>query len=101
MYDLVDSLDDDDVVISGGCDGVDTWAENRAKDRGLETDIYLPDFSGCSEYYDYCNAYYERNRKIVENSDVIYAFVSEDRTGGTENTIKHAKELEVPVKIME
>jgi len=101
VEDLVDTLDENDVVVSGGCKGVDTWAEKRAIERGLEVDIYEPDFDGCDEYYDYCQAYYDRNREIVKNSDVIYAFVAEDRTGGTENTIKHAEELGVEVKIIE
>jgi hypothetical protein len=30
----------------------------------------------------------------------VYAFVAPDRKGGTENTIKYAKELGVPVNII-
>jgi len=101
VEDLVDSLSENDVVVSGGCKGVDTWAEKRAIERGLEVDIYEPDFTGCDDYYDYSQAYYDRNKEIVKNSDVIYAFVAEDRTGGTENTIEHAEELGVDVKIIE
>lgn len=91
VYALVDSLDKDDIVVSGGCRGVDTWAESRAKKRGLQVMIFKPDLTDVKNNYDRINRYYERNKKIVENSDVVYAFVSKDRKGGTENTIKWTK----------
>jgi predicted Rossmann fold nucleotide-binding protein DprA/Smf involved in DNA uptake len=93
----VETLGDHDIVVSGGCWGVDTWAEECAKERGLETRIFKPDLRNTKDRADVVNRYYERNKKIVENSDIIIAFVSEDRTGGTENTIKWANELGVPV----
>jgi len=96
---LVKELDKNDIVVSGGCKGIDTWAEITAKKEGLKTDIYYPDFKDCTEYYDYCQAYYDRNEEIVKNSDVIFAFVSSDRTGGTENTIKWAEKYGVQVII--
>lgn len=101
VEDLVDLLDEDDIVVSGGCEGVDTWAEERARERGLDIDIYQPDFTGYNSYEDYCKVYYKRNRQIVKNSDIVYAFVAENRAGGTEKIIKHAKELNVDVVIME
>ena len=90
---LVDSLKSDDIVVSGGCRGVDTWAVNRAKERGLQVIIFSPDLSNVKNRVDMIKRYYERNKKIVENSSVIYAFVSPDRKGGTENTIQWAKKL--------
>lgn len=88
---LVDSLPLDCVVVSGGCRGVDTWAENRAKQRGMKTLIFKPDLSNIKNRYDMINRFYVRNKKIAERSDVIIAFVAPDRRGGTENTIKWAK----------
>jgi len=35
IYNYVDSLNPDDIIISGGCYGPDSWAENRAKERNL------------------------------------------------------------------
>lgn len=100
VIELVDSLKENDVVISGGCEGVDTWAAERARERGLDVVVHLPDLGdGDLPYYETCKRYYARNREIVKDSDIIHAFVAEDRTGGTENTIKHAKELEVEVVI--
>ena len=97
---LVKSLPKTSTVVSGGCKGVDTWAESAAKDRGLDTLIFLPLLPPKgSPRYEFTKAYYARNKLIVENSDIIHAFVSIDRIGGTENTIKHAKKLNIPVVI--
>lgn len=88
---FVAGLNPDDIVISGGCRGVDTWAVTAAKKRNLETIEYLPDLSGCKTYIERTEAYYTRNKQIAEACDKLVAFVSADRKGGTENTIKHAK----------
>jgi len=90
---LVDSLPQDTVVISGGCRGVDAWAEEAARARGLEVVVHLPKLPENGDYLEICKAYYARNRLIVEDSDMLYAFVSGDRRGGTENTVKHAVQL--------
>lgn len=90
VEDLVDSLYDDDIVISGGCRGVDVWAISRAKSRGLITKEYFPNIKKNMLYGDMVNAYYKRNRKIVDNSDVIYAFPSIMNKGGTGYTIEYA-----------
>jgi predicted Rossmann fold nucleotide-binding protein DprA/Smf involved in DNA uptake len=91
VFKLVDCLPLDCVVVSGGCRGVDTWAEIRAKQRGLKTLVFRPDLSNIKNRYDMIQRYYERNKKIAQHSDVIVAFVAPDRRGGTENTIKWAK----------
>lgn len=48
--------------------------------------------------YEIIKAYYDRNQKIAEYSDVIHAFVV-DNKGGTWNTIKWAKKLKKPIII--
>jgi len=90
---LIDSFDVTDEVISGGCNGVDTWAETRAKKRGMQTIICKPDLSQIKGKTDMIRRYHERNRRIAKLCDVLFAFVSKDRRGGTENTILHAKEF--------
>lgn len=90
---LVDSLPTNCVVVSGGCKGVDSVAADRAKERGLDVVEFLPLLKQGMSYPEMVQAYYARNKKIAEKSEIIYAFVSEDRKGGTENTIKHAKAL--------
>lgn len=82
------------VIISGGCRGIDSWAEDEAKKLGVDVFIFKPDLSNIRDYHDAVSRYYERNKKIAEYAvDGIYAFVAEDRKGGTENTIKHAQKL--------
>ena len=96
---LVNELPDETIIVSGGCRGVDTWAANAARLRGLQVIEFLPNLPKSAPRWAYTKAYHERNKKIAENSDVIYAFVANDRTGGTENTIKHAQKLGVRVEI--
>lgn len=88
------------VIVSGGATGVDTWAEDYGKLLGIETDIYLPNLENLLNKIDTIRRYYARNKLIVENSGAIYAFVADDRKGGTENTIKWAKKLGKQVVIM-
>lgn len=91
---FVSTLAPDDVVISGGCVGVDTWAEIAAKRRGLKTIIFLPEKPPKrAPRHEWTKAFYARNLKIAEACDVLVAFVSPDRKGGTENTIRHAEKL--------
>ena len=97
---LVASLPEGTTIVSGGCKGVDTWAVKAGRERGFPIMEFLPyKPPDDSPRWEFTKAYYNRNRKIVEASDIIYAFVAEDRTGGTENTIKHAQELGVPVEL--
>lgn len=100
IIDIVNLLPKNYVVVSGGCRGVDTWAEIQAKKIGLKTIIFKPDLKDIECTGDMINRYYMRNKKIVEESDMILAFVNKERTGGTENTITWAKKLDVPVLVI-
>lgn len=94
IKDFVRSLPRDSIVISGGCAGPDTWAEEAARAAGLEVSIFLPDLPPKgSPRHIFTEAFYARNRLIAENCDVLHAFVAPDRKGGTEYTIKHALKL--------
>ncbi len=98
---LVNDLPLDSVIVSGGCRGVDSWAASAAHSRGLEVVEHLPCLpAGGGPRWVYTQAYHARNLKIVEDSDIIYAFVAADRKGGTENTIKHAQKLGIPVEVI-
>ena len=92
VYALVDSLKDTDVVVSGGAVGPDSWAVERAKERGLFVKVFHARINRYSRF-EVIKSFYERNKKIAEYADVVYAFVSPDRIGGTENTIKWAKKF--------
>ena len=82
------------VIVSGGCLGVDSWAENEARKLGIRVKIFKPDLRFVRTYHGAVEEYYKRNKLIAEfATDGLIAFVAEDRKGGTENTIKHAKKL--------
>ena len=98
---LVKTLPPNTTVVSGGARGVDSWAAEYARKRGLKVIEFLPDLpSNGNPRWEYTKAYHARNRQIAEHSHVVYAFVAPDRKGGTENTIKHAEDLGVPVNII-
>jgi len=100
VIDFIKTLKEGDTVVSGGCAGPDAWAENAAKSAGVEVLIFLPNLPPKgSPRYEFTKAFYARNKLIAENSDIIHAFVAPDRKGGTENTIKHALKIGIPVVI--
>jgi predicted Rossmann fold nucleotide-binding protein DprA/Smf involved in DNA uptake len=103
IIDLVNSLTTSDMIVSGGCSGPDTWAEEAARKKGIDVKVFLPDLpiNKKSPRYKFekIDAFYARNRLIVENSDVVHAFVSPDRKGGTEYTIKYAQKMKIPVVV--
>ena len=90
---IVATLRPDDVVISGGCRGVDSWAVDAARQRGLRVQVITPNLGGCVQRWQFTKAYYARNALVAAACDVLIALPATDRTGGTENTIAHAKTL--------
>ncbi len=101
VEDLIAAFPTGTVIVSGGCRGVDTWAVEAARDHGFEVVEYLPDLPPAgSSRWEFTQAYHARNRLIAEDVDVLYAFVMQDRRGGTENTIKHAMNLDVQVEVI-
>lgn len=78
-----------DRIVSGGCPkGGDRFAEIIAKQDGLTITIHYPDWDRHGK-----SAGFIRNSLIAEDCDILIAVVAEDRTGGTEDTIKKAKKL--------
>ena len=86
-------------LVSGGARGVDQAAAEYGRRRGLAVIEYLPDLTGCKERHEFTAKYYERNQKIVDNSDLIVAF-TEKENGGTWDTIKRARRAGKPVKVI-
>ena len=86
-------------VISGGAKGVDAYATECAKARGLPVRVHAPNLDGCKERHEYSQRYYERNQRIVDDCDLLVAFTEKDY-GGTWDTIKRARVAGVPVKII-
>lgn len=96
---LVWRLPEGTVVVSGGAKGPDKWAEIAAKARRLDTLIFLPDLGNVRHRGEVTRRYYERNQTVVDHCDVLHAFVSEDRKGGTEDTIRRAQAKGIDVII--
>jgi predicted Rossmann fold nucleotide-binding protein DprA/Smf involved in DNA uptake len=102
VEDLVSTLDINDTVVSGGCKGADSWAIDGAIKRGMDTHIYHPFIHDTMEYGEMVQEYYRRNREVVDNSDMVYAFVSKGtvQSGGTWYTINYAKQKGKKVVIL-
>ena len=70
---LIDDLIGPEVttVVSGGCHlgGIDIWAEEAAKAKGIETKIFLP------KRLSWYAGYKQRNLDIVYHSDTVHVIV--------------------------
>ena len=90
IEDLVNTLAADTTVVSGGARGVDTWATQAARKRGVKVVEFLPESQpNGSPKWKYTQAYYARNRQIAEYSDVIYAFVASNTEALSWAFLKH------------
>jgi hypothetical protein len=74
-------------IISGGAKGADSMAEQWAKENGIETVIYKPDWAKYGR-----GAGVVRNRLIIEDCDYCIAFWDGD-SKGTKSSIDHCKKL--------
>lgn len=81
-------------IISGGAQGVDTLAEQLAKEYNIPTIVYYPEWSKYGK-----SAGPKRNTLIVDNSDMIIAFPDNDSIG-TYDTIHKGEKKGIPVHII-
>lgn len=82
------------VILSGGAPGVDTWAEQAAKEYGLQTEIYKADWDTHGK-----SAGFIRNTTIVAEADKVVAFW-DGKSRGTLDTINKAKKAGLSVYII-
>tara|TARA_B100002003_G_scaffold86929_1_gene81354 strand:- start:4063 stop:4599 length:537 start_codon:yes stop_codon:yes gene_type:complete len=94
---FVATLPADAVVVSGGAAGIDTLAAEAAERRGLAVEIIRPEIPPSAGRRAATKAFHARNVQVVERSDVVVAFASPERRGGTEHTIRVAKARGLPV----
>jgi predicted Rossmann fold nucleotide-binding protein DprA/Smf involved in DNA uptake len=92
-------------IVSGGCPkGADAFAKEFCKlgfEPGLDYFEFPIDKTGVENKWEFTKRAFARNRLVAEKSwSGIFCLVSEDRTGGTENTIQHALDLQVPVYLV-
>lgn len=87
-----------DRLVSGGCElGADNMAEKIAKKRGITIIIHYPrkddldrELSKINYRAAYAKIAYARNTLIADDCDILLALCAEDRTGGTEDTVRKA-----------
>lgn len=88
VRDFVDKLDPlTTVVVSGGARGVDSFAVQRAEERGIRTIVIKPNWKKYGR-----GAGFRRNKEIVMVADDVVAFW-DGQSRGTEHTIKTAIEM--------
>ena len=83
-----------DLIVSGGASGADSLAERYAKEEGIRTLIFKPDWKKFGRA-----AGMIRNKDIVENSDIVIAFW-DGVSRGSKNSIDYAIKLNKKLKIV-
>lgn len=94
----LDFVGPDDWIVSGGALGADSMGQRFAKEQGLSIVIFYPRWRNMVDgisVYD-AGAGFKRNKKIVEEADVVLAFYRKGhfQQGGTANTAVWARKLE-------
>jgi hypothetical protein len=69
------------LIVSGGAKGADTLGERWAKEKNKEVLIFHPDWNKYGK-----SAGIIRNKDIIENSDIVFAFW-DGISKGTKNSI--------------
>lgn len=81
------------IIVSGGAKGADTLGERWAKEKNKEILIFYPDWGKYGK-----SAGFIRNKDIIENSDIVFAFwdgMSKGTKSSIELSIKLNKELKI------
>lgn len=83
------------VIVSGGCpQGADKFAEEAADINKLPKIIFpIQKYPEIKSRYEFTKRAYARNQLIADECHIMYALISTDRTGGTEDSIRRAKAL--------
>lgn len=82
-------------IISGGACGVDSFAKIYATENGIHYKEFLP-----NKEEPFPERYFNRNKKIAEECDILIAFDKVAGRSGTKNTIRYAKELNKEVILL-
>ena len=105
IFKLKEKYNGEVIIVSGGAKyGADKYAKRYALDFGLEYHEFPPYHAPYKMHrvlerffygkpYNVGN-YHSRNKKLVEHSDMVIAFVPTNVTNGTRSAIKYAEELE-------
>lgn len=85
VFAYVATLPKDTVIVSGGASGVDTWAEQAAKENGLAVIIHRADWRKYGN-----SAGMIRNGLIIQDADCVVAWWN-GYSSGTRNSIERAR----------
>ena len=101
VTDLVTSLPAESVIITSGCRGVCTWVKEKAEKQRMKVIVFSPDLSHIRAWFEIPKRYYERNKELVENCDLVHAFLSQKDgfKGGTGFEVQYALKLGIPVQV--
>lgn len=82
--------DDSITIISGGAKGVDTVAQNFAKEKGLDFVLFKPYhmIDPSTEYSP--KFFFARNKQIADNADIVVV-VWDGKSHGTKHMIDYCK----------
>ncbi|MBQ4131470.1 MAG: DUF2493 domain-containing protein [Clostridia bacterium] len=81
------------ILLSGHCKGVDVMAEKYAKEQGFGLEIHPADWQKFGK-----SAGPKRNREMVITVDCVIAFW-DGKSRGTKSLIEYAKQYEKPIRI--
>lgn len=82
------------LVVSGGARGADRMGEKWAKDNGIKTLVFKPEWGKHGK-----RAGLIRNADIIENATHVLAFPSESGSG-TQHALGLAKEKNLPIQVI-
>lgn len=92
--DLESYISECDEIVSGGADGVDSYAAEYARAHGLKLTEFLPQYERYGR-----GAPIVRNKEIVNYADKIVVFWN-GSSKGTLSVIKYAEKIGKPCKII-
>lgn len=94
VIDYVNQLSAHAQIISGGARGVDTWAEQAARKRGLNVTVFPAEWDRHGKV-----AGFLRNHDIVKYADRVVAFW-DGKSRGTQHTMSLAKINGKPLEVI-
>jgi len=94
---FLEVYEEGDQLVSGGCSsGGDKFCEIIARKFQVPIKIYYAQWNKLGK-----GAGFIRNTYIARDADILIALVADDRTGGTEDTIKKAQGMNKKIIILE
>lgn len=87
-------------IVSGGCRGTDTMAEEYAKEKGIQMVVFKPNWIKYPWAESKSLAYTMRDQEIAKYCTHMIAFPSKEKGKGTQITIGFAEKLKKPCKVI-